>query len=65
MWTGHLSVCTIQKYYNGSRALGCQPPNFDPQISPKWHNSVKNGPEIRLMLRKPYINGFRNMAWTF
>ena len=40
-WTGHLSVCTIRKYYNGW-ALGCQPPNFDPQINTKWHNSVKN-----------------------
>ena len=28
--------------YNNGWALGCQPPNFDPQISPKWHNSVKN-----------------------
>ena len=39
-WTGHLRVCTIREYYNGW-ALGCQPPNFDPEISPKWHNSVK------------------------
>ena len=37
----HLRVCIIREYYNGW-ALGCQPPNFDPKISPKWHNSVKN-----------------------
>ena len=37
----------MQKYYIGW-ALACQSPNFDPQISQKYHNSVKNGPEIGL-----------------
>ena len=72
-WTGHLSVCTIRKWHITMRwdLLGCQPPNFglgppnfDPQISPKWHNSVKKCLEMRLKLCKPYINGFRNVDWT-
>ena len=36
--------------------------NFGPQ---NGTIQFKNGPEIRLMLRKPYINGFRNVDWTF
>ena len=38
MWTGHLSVCTIRKYYNGW-ALGCQPlilTKLAQQFSKKW-----------------------------
>ena len=39
-----------QKYFWG---------NFDHQIDPKCHNSIKNGTQILLKLCKPYMNGFK------
>ena len=38
---------------------------FDPKISRKCHNSIKNGPEKRLKLFKPNMNRFGNIHSLF